>query len=66
VGSAVTEGIGVGVGEGVGSGEAETEDAGVGEGVATGIGAACFTSLPLLQTSFLPLFLQVKTLPLYV
>ena len=55
-------GVGVAEGEGVGVGVEEGE--GVGVGVATGAGFATIT--PLFQTNFVPFFIQVYFLPLYV
>jgi len=54
VGITITVGVGVGVAEGEG----------VGVVVATGAGFA--TATPLFQTNFVPFFIQVYFLPLYV
>ena len=55
-------GIGVGVADAVGAGDADGVGTGEGVGDASGLGAT-ETVTPLLQTSFLPFFKQVKLFP---
>lgn len=68
-GSGTRVGVGVGVGEevcvaiGVGEGEEVGVDIGVGTGVDAG--AACFSTLPLLQINFFPDLTHVNLSPLY-
>ena len=61
---------GITVGVGVGDGNTVGVELGVGEatgvGVAVGIGFGTEIATPLLQISFLPLFMQVNFLPLAV